>query len=149
MKNTLNMVVYNAIEVCKIYEYVFSGEVLDIYEFPDRPSSNEANIIVGNMHLRLIDENKEFECFSPNKDSLSSIWFQVEVLDVESTLNKAVERNMVIVNPLQEHLGQKFAEVSDGFGYTWVISQTIREVSYEERMEFYNNYHSGLDFKKD
>lgn len=55
---------------------------------------------------------------------------------------------MITIQPMQEHLVQKFVEVKDPFGYTWVITQTLREASHEERMDFYNGHHSGLDVDK-
>lgn len=145
MKNVLNMIVTDAVKACRIYEYVFDGEIGDIFEFPERPNSNEANITIGNLVLRLIDENPEFDCYPPKKNETDSIWLHLDVADVESAYKKANEKGMITMQPMQEHLGQKFVEVKDPFGYTWVMSQTLREVSYEERMDFYNMYHSGLD----
>ncbi len=148
MKNSLNMIVSDAVKACKVYEYVFNGKVGDVFEFPERPKSNEANITISNLILRLVDENHEFDCYSPKKDEIDSIWLHIDVDDVETTHERAKEKGMTTVQPMQEHLGQKFVEVKDAFGYTWVLTQTLRESGYEERMGFYNEYHSGLDVNK-
>ncbi|MFV0556214.1 MAG: VOC family protein [Lactovum sp.] len=149
MKNLLNMVVSDAIAASQLYVSVFDATLGEVFEFPDRPKSNEVNVSIGQFHLRLVDENIEFDCLSPKKDEVDSIWLSLQVDDAKCVLKKAKTHGMEIVTEMQEHLGQKFFEVKDPFAYTWVISQTIREVSYEEKMAFYNDYHSGLDLKKE
>ncbi len=148
MKSVVNIIASDAIKACDLYKHVFDGVVGDIYEFPKRPQSNEANISIGNLHLRIIDENTDFECFSPKNNKTSPMWFQIDVKNIDVTCKKALDSGMKINTDIQEHLGQKFIEVIDEYGYTWVISQIINEVSYEERMAFYNEYHSGLDIEK-
>ncbi len=148
MKIVLNMVVSNAIEACRLYENVFDGKVFDVFEFPDRPKSNEASIVIGDFTMRLIDENPEFECFSPIKNESCPIWLEVNVKDLDYTYKKALENGMTTVQEINNHLGKNFAEVKDVYGYSWVISQTLKEVTYEERMDFYNKYHSEFDAKE-
>lgn len=71
--------------------------------------------------MRLVDENPEFNCHSPKKEETDSIWLHIDVADVEAAYEKAKEKEMITIQPMQEHLGQKFVEVKDLFGYTWVI----------------------------
>ncbi len=49
---------------------------------------------------------------------------------------------------INNHLVKNFAEAKDIYGYTWVISQTLKEVTYEERMDFYDKFHSEIDAKE-
>ncbi len=73
------------------------------------------------------------------------IWLQVDVKDLDATYKRALEYGMTKVQDIQNHLGKNFVEVKDIYGYTWVISQTFKEVTYEERLDFYNKFHSGID----
>ncbi len=142
MKVVLNMVVSNAIEASKLYKNVFDGETYDIFEFPNIRISNEASIVIGDIKIRLIDENPEFECFSPINNESYPVWFEVNVKNIESTYKKALEQGMITVQVINEHLGKKFAEVKDVYGFSWVISQTLREVTYNERKDFYDKFYS-------
>lgn len=102
---------------------------------------NEANIIVGTVDVRLIDENPVFDCYSPKKEELASIWLQITVTDVDAVIEKAKKRGAVVTQEPDEFLGTKHAEITDPFGYTWTINQILREVSFEERYQFYKEFH--------
>ncbi len=67
---------------------------------------------------------------------------EVNVKNIESTYKKALEHGMTTVQVINEHLGKKFAEVKDVYGFSWVISQTLREVTYNERKDFYDKFYS-------
>lgn len=147
MKNqlTFNLVVPNAIKACQFYQKVFDGVPGEIYEFPEKQGLNEANIIVGGVRLRLMDENVTFDCYSPKKDQIGSIWLQIVVEDVEHTLNLCKEFGATITQEINEFMGTKHAEIQDPFGYTWTINQVIEEVSFEERYQFYQEFHENLN----
>lgn len=136
-KLTLNMVVANAIEAMEFYERVFDAKRGEVFHFPDKKGENAANIMVGNVELRLIDENASYDCYPPKKGEISSIWLQMIVDDTEAVLKRAVENGAVIVQDVSEFMGTKNAEITDPFGYTWTINRIIQEVSYEERYKFY------------
>lgn len=138
---TLNMVVANAMEAMAFYERVFDAKRGDVFHFPDKKGVNEANIIVGNVELRLIDENASYNCYPPKKGEIDSIWLQMIVNDVEVVLKRAIENGAVVGQEVSEFMGIKYAEITDPFGYTWTINQIIREVSYEERYQFYVEQH--------
>ena len=136
-KLTLNMVVENAMEAMTFYERVFDGKRGDVFHFPDKKGENAANIIVGNIELRLIDENASYNCYPPKKGVIDSIWFQMTVDDTEAVMKRAIENGAVIGQEVSEFMGTKNAEITDPFGYTWTINQIIREVSYKEPYQFY------------
>lgn len=144
-KLTLNMVVANAMEAMEFYESVFGAKRGDVFHFLDKKGVNEANIIVGSVELRLIDENAAFNCYSPKKDEVDSIWLQIIVDDTEAVLKRAIENGAVVGQEVSEFMGTKYAEITDPFGYTWTINQIIREVSYEERYQFYQEQHEKAD----
>lgn len=136
-KLTLNMVVSDAIEAMEFYERVFNAERGEIFHFPDKKGENAASVIVGGIELRLIDENASYDCHPPKKDETDSIWLQLNVEDVESTLKRALENNAEVSQEVNEFMGTKHAEIIDPFGYTWTINQVIQEMTFEERYQFY------------
>ncbi|WP_250227860.1 VOC family protein [Anaeropeptidivorans aminofermentans] len=144
-KLTLNIVVANAMEAMEFYENVFDAKRGDVFHFPDKEGVNEVNITVGNVELRLIDENASYNCYPPKKDEVDSIWLQMIVDDTEAVLKRAIENGASIGQEVSEFMGTKYAEIIDPFGYTWTINQIIREVSYEERYQFYVEQHESAD----
>lgn len=94
-KLTLNLVVENAMEAMEFYEKVFDAKRGDVFHFPGKKGVNEANIIVGNVELRLIDENASYNCYPPKKGEIDSIWLQMIVDDAEAVLKRAVENGAV------------------------------------------------------
>lgn len=139
-KLTLNLVVPNAMEAMAFYEKVFDGKRGDVFHFPDKEGEDEANITVGNVELRLIDENASYSCYPPKKGEIDSIWLQIIVDDTEAVLKRSIDNGAVVGQEVSEFMGTKHAEITDPFGYTWTINQIIREVSYEERYQFYAEY---------
>lgn len=136
-KLTLNMVVPDAMEAMAFYEKVFDAKRGDIFHFPDKKGANEANVTVGSVALRLIDENAAYRCYPPKEGEVDSIWLQIIVDDTQAVLKRAVENGAVVGQETSEFMGTKYAEITDPFGYIWTINQIIREVSYEERRQFY------------
>lgn len=65
--------------------------------------------------------------------------------DTEAVLKRAIENGASIGQEVSEFMGTKYAEIIDPFGYTWTINQIIREVSYEERYQFYVEQHESAD----
>lgn len=136
-KLTLNMVVANAMEAMAFYERVFHAKRGDVYHFPSKSGENEANIMVGNVELRLIDENAAYSCYPPRKGEVDSIWLQIVVDDVEAVLKRAQENGAVVGQEPSEFMGTRHAEITDPFGYTWTINQILKEFSFEQRYQFY------------
>jgi uncharacterized glyoxalase superfamily protein PhnB len=131
------MVVSNAIKAMEFYEKVFDAKKGEIYQFSGRIGVNEANITIGDVNLRLIDENSGYSCFPPHKGEVDSIWLQIIVDDTEATLQKAKNNGAVVGQEPSEFMGTKYAEITDPFGYTWTINQIIHKVTFEERYKFY------------
>lgn len=136
-KLTLNLVVSSAMEAMAFYEKVFHAKSGDVFQFPNKVGENEANITIGNVALRLIDENATYRCHPPKKDEVDSIWLQIIVDDMEAVLNRAKENGAVVGQEVSEFMGTRHAEITDPFGYTWTINQVLREYTYEERYQFY------------
>jgi PhnB protein len=126
------------------YKKVFDTKEGEIYQFPGKTGENETNITVGNVNLRLIDENSGYSCFPPHKGEVDSIWLQIIVDDLESTLQKAEDNGVVVEQESSEFMGTKNVEI---FGYTWTINQIVRKVTFEERYKIYEETIKGDEIK--
>lgn len=134
---TVNIVVQDALAAAKFYQKVFEGELGDVYEFPERQGENEANIQVGSVKLRLIDANPSYDCHPPRTDETDSLWFQLNLADVQKVRDLAVEAGAEIVQEIDEFMGTRHFQLLDPFGYTWTINQVIKEYSFAERYAAY------------
>jgi len=148
-KINLNLVVSDAVEATKFYEELFHGRLGEVYEFSNRKNSNEATVYVGDLALRLVDENAEFECFAPKLGQVSSFWLQIEVADVEATLEKALKLGATKVREISEFLGSKNTEIVDPYGYTWVLNQELTVLSFEEKYRIFDGYHEEIDSEEE
>lgn len=147
-KLTLNIVVSNAILALEFYEKVFNGTRGEVYHFTNRTGENEANVTIGNVAIRLIDENSDYGCHPPETGKTDSIWLQIIVDDTDATLKKAMANGAAVSQKPSEFMGTRYAEITDPFGYTWTINQILREVSFEERYIFYEEQHKEKDKEK-
>lgn len=134
---TLNLVVSNALKALTFYEKVLEAKRGEVFEFPNRREENEVNVLIGNVALRLIDENPDHECFAPKAGETASIWLQLMVDDVDATLAKARHHGATEIQPPSEFMGMYHAQFTDPFGYTWTINQLLKEISFQDRYEAY------------
>lgn len=141
---TFNLVVSDAIEAMNCYKDVFEGVTGDVYEFPDQEAANEANIQVGSVNLRLIDENPMFDCYPPKAGEIDSIWLQIVVDDVEAVLEKAKKYSVTVNQEINEFMGTKNCGIIDPYGYTWTINQILHEISFEERYAIYHESYENM-----
>lgn len=136
-KLTFNLVVADAVAALGFYEKVFDGVRGEVFEFTGVKGNNEANVDVGGVSLRLIDENLAYECFPPKQGEVDSIWLQLVVDDVEATLEKAKEHGATVEQEIDEFMGTRHAQITDPFNYVWTINQIMEEISYQERFDIY------------
>jgi uncharacterized glyoxalase superfamily protein PhnB len=144
-KLTLNLVVSDALKAATFYEKVFNGTLGDIFSFSERTGENEANVTVGGLDIRLIDENASYRCFPPKEGEADSMWLQFETEDLDTCLRRALEYGATIGQEISEFMGTRYCEITDPYGYTWTVNQIIRKVSYEERYQFYKDLQDQRD----
>lgn len=64
---------------------------------------------------------------------------------MEAVIKRAIENGAVIVQEISEFMGTKNAVITDPFGYTWIINQIIRELSYKKCYQFYAEQHESTE----
>jgi PhnB protein len=124
----IDMVVPKALAAFALYQHVFGATVLE-------KSTDEVICMLQGTRFHLFDENPVVGWQAPSKDTSQSSWFNVITDDAEALFARGTEANFETIVPLraEEALGVKNAVVRDPFGYSWVIEQILRKISFEER----------------
>lgn len=137
MKNVeIDFVVTNSRAALKLYENIFEVERVEVTDFPT--GQNEAVFTIYGTRFHLLDENPEYQLFAPKAGVPMSVWFNVVVPDIQKTYEKALSAGCTDIQPVTEmpEMGAANAMFSDPFGYTWLLHQIYREVSFEERSRY-------------
>lgn len=87
----------------------------------------------------MLDENPQFHLHAPKEGQAQSMWVNIVVPDIKETFNKAIGLGCTEIQALTEipEMGISNAIFLDPFGYVWMLHQIHREVSQEEKMEFF------------
>ncbi|MDT5250491.1 MAG: PhnB protein, partial [Mycobacterium sp.] len=83
--------------------------------------------------------NDDFPDFNEGKSSTpkalggTPVTIHLQVPDVESAFQRALDAGAVVVAPLEDQFwGDRYGVVRDPFGHHWSLGQPVREVSPEE-----------------
>jgi PhnB protein len=127
------MIVPNVLEAMDFYEKVFNAKRGDVYHhFFEKIGDTIGNIIIGDVHICLMDKNSNYGFYPPCERKIYSMCLQIVVDDCKSTLQKAKNNGAIVEQKPVEFMGIKQAQITDPFGYTWNISQIIHKISFEE-----------------
>lgn len=135
----IDFVVTNSIKALSLYEQIFDVERVEVTDLPK--GQNEAVFTIYGTRFHLLDENPAFYLIAPKADAPQSIWFNVMVPDIKATHLNALAAGCVEVQPITElaDFGVSNAIFSDPFGYTWMLHQLHRVVSFEDRVKMLTN----------
>ncbi len=88
---------------------------------------NEAIIKIGGVEIRILNKNKEYGLIAPTSETVSSMWINLIVDDINEVCDKAVNLNCNIISPVTEfkEMNAINAVFSDKYNYTWVINQKM------------------------
>ena len=91
-----------------------------------------AEITIGDSTVYLADENLQYNK-SPKTLNGNSVNLCVYVEDVDAVIYKAVENGATLIMPATDQFyGDRSGRFEDPFGYIWVVSTHVRDVSEEE-----------------
>lgn len=129
----INMVVSDSLQALALYESIFEVERLEVTNY--ERGLNEAIFTIYGMRFHLLDENLSYSLVAPKAGEVKSVWFNILVPNIEETYEKALAAGCSEIQPITEveDFGVSNAIFSDPFGYTWLIHQVYRQVSFEER----------------
>ncbi len=133
----IDMVVKDSIQALEFYEKIFEIERVEVTNF-DR-GENEAIFSLYGARFHLLDENQDFQLIAPTEDHPKTVWFNVMVPDIKETYMKALDLGCKEIQPITEmhEFGIENAIFLDPFGYVWMLHQVYKEVSFEERVKYF------------
>jgi PhnB protein len=89
--------------------------------------------------------NDDFPEYSDGKSQTPTalggtpVTIHLQVPDVETAFQRAVEAGATVVAPLEDQFwGDRYGIIRDPFGHQWSLGQPVREVSIEEIAEAMN-----------
>ena len=115
----------------KWYKNVFNANERMRFENPDKTVAH-AELALGDSVIMLAEENVEFNK-SPQTLKGNSVNLCVYVPDVDATIKKAVDNKARLIKPAEDQFyGDRSGRIEDPFGYLWIISTHVKDVSQEE-----------------
>jgi PhnB protein len=92
-----------------------------------------AEIMIGNSHIMLSDENPGMNAPSAKSLGGSACSLLIYTEDVDGMVQRAVNAGATIVRPLENQFyGDRTCNLEDPFGNQWYIHQHIEDVTPEE-----------------
>ena len=125
MKLEINMVVEDALGAADYYKELFGAKILSKTDL--EKNLNEAGLLIADTEIRLLNENKDYDLFSPSSDMIGAMWINLIVDDIEGLYKKAMEMDCKPIQPVTEFKEMKIknAVFSDKFNHTWVLNQIL------------------------
>lgn len=117
------MVVSDCLEALELYKSIFD---INIIEYTNLELGlNEAVFDLYGMRFHLLDENADYMLNSSKVDTITSISFNVTVMDIEKTFNAAVKNGCKVYQEIKtiDELGISNALFYDKFGHAWLLHQ--------------------------
>jgi PhnB protein len=98
---------------------------------PDNTVSH-AEISIGDSVIMISEQMDDYNQ-TPKKLGGNSVNLYVYVPDVDATMQKAVDNKAkLVMKPEDQFYGDRSGRFEDPFGYVWIISTHVKEVSEEE-----------------
>lgn len=121
----INMITKDALESGKYYQKLFGAKIKSSTD--QKLGLNESILIMGNVEIRLLDENLEYGLIAPKEDNVSSIGLNVIVKDIKAIAKKATELGCAMLSPVTtfETQGAINCVFKDPYNHVWVINELI------------------------
>jgi PhnB protein len=130
-----HLVVDDAAAAIDFYVKAFGATEYGRVPHPDGRLVHAALDINGSMVML----NDDFPEYSDGKSSTPTalggtpVTIHLQVTDVESAFQRAVDAGATVVAPLEDQFwGDRYGMIRDPFGHQWSLGQPVRTVSMEE-----------------
>ena len=115
----------------KWYKNVFGAKEKMRFDNPDKTVAH-AELSIGDSLVMLAEENLQYNK-SPKTANGNSVNLCIYVPDVDKTIQKAVDNKATLLVAAEDQFyGDRSGRIEDPFGYTWIISTHVKDVSEEE-----------------
>ena len=125
------LIIKDAPIAIEFYKNVFGANEKMRFDNPDKTVAH-AEITLGDSVIMVSEENPQYNT-SPQTLKGNSVNLCIYVPDVDDVLKKAVHNGASLIAPAKdEFYGDRSGRIEDPFGYRWIISTHIKDVSEEE-----------------
>jgi PhnB protein len=124
--------VSNASAAIDFYKEAFGAKELFRLAEPSGKIGH-AELQIGNAVVKLSDEYPDYGALSPQTIGGSPVRIHLDVTDVDVFAAQAISAGATLVRPIEDQFyGDRSGQLSDPFGYTWMVSTHQRDVPIEE-----------------
>ena len=126
------LVVRDAARAIEFYKQAFGATEIMRLHGPGEHIGH-AEIRIGNTAIMLSDEFPDYGAISAETLGGSPVKIHLQVDDVDAMAARAVAAGGRVVQPVQDQFyGERSGQFADPFGYTWMISTQIEQLTAEE-----------------
>lgn len=130
---TPHIVVSDANKAIEFYKKAFGAEEICRMPGPDGNSVMHAELKIGNSHLMMCSEAKDWGCFSPQSLKGSPVTIHLYVENVDAVYDRAVKAGATPTMPVSDQFwGDRYGKLQDPFGHHWSVATHTEDVSPEE-----------------
>lgn len=129
----------NAAKAIEFYEKAFAAQCLyQLFDPVDRRIGHAEVLIHGNL-IMLADEYPEAGALCVQTIGGSPIRLNLIVPDSQAAVDQAAKAGATVLMPVTTHFyGDKAGNVRDPFGYIWMLSEKVEDVSPAEMQRRWN-----------
>lgn len=122
----------NARQAIEFYQKAFNAEVKLILDMPGGGVAH-GEILIGNSHVMLADEQPEMNFSSPQSIGGSPVSLMVYLEDVDKAFAQAIDAGAEQLRAVEDQFyGDRAGTLKDPFGHTWTLATHIEDLSEQE-----------------
>ena len=105
----------------------------ELFRLPMDNKIGHAEIMIGDSHVMLADENAERDIRGPKSRGGTTVSLMLYVPDVDATFARAVAAGATVRRPVTDQFyGDRVGTLTDPFGHVWSIATHREDVSIDE-----------------
>lgn len=136
---TPHLIVKGASQAIEFYKEAFGAREVSRLAGPDGKSIIHADLVIGNSHIFLAEENPGMCALAPQGVGASPVSIHIYTEDADALFNQAVAAGAQARMPVTDMFwGDRYGALVDPFGHQWSIAAHQEDLSPEEvskRME--------------
>lgn len=125
------LIVKGAAAALAFYKHAFGA--IETVRMQDGERIGHAEIVIGDSHVMLADENPELGAYAPRSKDKPPVSIMLYVPDVDAVFARSVEAGATVERELaNQFYGDRTGGIIDPFGHWWYLATHIENVSPDE-----------------
>lgn len=125
------LIIDGAAAALDFYKRAFGAK--ETVRMPHGERIAHAEIVIGDSHVMLADENPEMGAHAPQPGTRTPVGMMLYVNDVDAVFKRAVAAGAQVERPLaNQFYGDRTGGIIDPFGHRWYLGTHIEDVSPKE-----------------